>query len=240
MKVLGKRANMCLFIYPLLFIACAVIAWYFGSLLVNYWTALANDDMETVELLGELIDRYTVRRSLRRVGVMLNPLGYVIYAVFGGSYCIYAFNRRITQPTNLIECDDKGFYLNLPFNKTWYVLYEEVLFIHIIKNEDMMRIPRWVFRRRSYMRELNDPSGYINVTGSTFGILKTGTIVVGLSDRDIKVRGVKNAFEVAKQMKVICNDGKRKRNEWLDEKKREQELKELQRREQELRERTKT
>ena len=90
------------------------------------------------------------------------------------------------------------------------------------------------------MRELNDPSGYINVTGSTFGILKTGTIVVGLSDRDIKVRGVKNAFEVAKQMKIICNDGKRKRNEWLDEKKREQELKELQRREQELREKTKT
>ena len=104
----------------------------------------------------------------------------------------------------------------------------------------MTRIPRWVFRRRCYFSELNDPSGYINVTGSTFGILKTGTIVVGLSDRDIKVRGVKNAFEVAKQMKVICNDGKRKRNEWLDEKKREQELKELQRREQELREKTKT
>ena len=108
MKVLGKRANMCLFVYPLLFIVCVVIAWYFGDMLVDYWTALANDDMEEVERLGEIIDSYTVRRSVRRIGFMINPLGYVIYALLGEVYCIYAFNRRITQPRDLIECDDKN------------------------------------------------------------------------------------------------------------------------------------
>ncbi len=240
MKVLGKRANMCLFIYPLLFIACVVIAWYFGNMLTDYWNALANDDMETAERLGEIIDKYTVRRTFRRRGLPLNPFWYTIYSIAGSAYSLYAFNRRLVQPINLIEYDDKGFYLNLPFNKTWYVLYEEILFIDIRKNEDMMRIPRWIFRRRSYMYELTDPSGYINVTGSTFGLLKTGTIVIGLLGRDIKVHGVKNALEVAKEMQVVCNDGKRRRNEWLDEKKREKELKELEKREQMLRERTKT
>ena len=235
MKVLGKRANMCLFVYPLLFIVCVVIAWYFGDILVDYWTALANDNMEEVERLGEIIDSYTVRRSVRRIGFMINPLGYVIYAILGEVYCIYAFNRRITQPMNLIECDDKGFYLNLPFNKTWYVLYEEVLVIDIRKNEDMLWLIKPIYRhtRTNLMGMPVDPDAYINVKSSTFGLLKTGTIVVGLMDREIKIRGVKNALDVAKKMQVICNDGKRAYKKRLEEKEQE-------RREYELREKTKT
>ena len=74
---------------------------------------------------------------------------------------------------------------------------------------------------------------YINVKSSTFGLLKTGTIVVGLMDREIKVSGVKNALDVAKKMQVICNDGKRAYKKRLEEKEQE-------RREYELREKTKT
>ena len=244
MKVLGKRANMCLFVYPVVFLVCTAISIYFGQMLHDYGVALENNDIESVERLGELIEKYTVNRSYGRGWgrLMLNPFGFSLYGVLIGVYSIYAFNKRIVQPRDLIECDDRGFYLNLPFNKTWYVHYEEILFIDVRKDEDRL----WVIRRsyhhsRSTLSGLpRDPDAYVNVKNSTFGLLKTGTIVVGLIDRDIKVHGVKNAFEVAKQMQVICNDGKRRRNEWLDEKKREQELKETERREQELRERTKT
>lgn len=240
MKVLGKRSNMCLFVYPIVFALCLVVCFFFAQLLYDYGVAIANDDMETVERLGVLIEKYTVRRAYRGRGVPLSSFWYVIYSLVGMTYSLYAFNRRLVQPRVLIEYDDKGFYLNLPFNKTWYVLYEEILCIDIRKNEDMLKIPKWIFYRRYKYCLPSAHDGYINVTGSTFGLLKTGTIIVGLTDRTIKVRGVKNAFEVAKQMQVICNDGKRKRNEWLDEKKREQELKALEKRENELRERTKT
>ena len=241
MKVLGKRANMCLFIYPLLFVVCIVVFLYFWQLIYDYDVAITNDDFDEMFRLKKLIEKYTITGlGRRRFG--FNPVGYTIYSLCIAGYSIYAFNRRLVQPRVLIECDDKGFYLNLPFNKTWYVLYEEILCIDIRKSEDMLKIPKWIYRSHSgYKHHLpSDPDGYLKVTGSTFGILKTGTIVVGLRDRTIKVHGVKNAFEVAKQMQVICNDGKRKRNEWLDEKKREQELKILEKREQELREKTKT
>ena len=136
---------------------------------------------------------------------------------------------------NLIECDAKGFYLNLPFNKTWYVLYEEVLVIDIRKNEDMLWLIKPIYRhsRTNLMGVPVDPDAYINVKSSTFGLLKTGTIVVGLMDREIKIRGVKNALDVAKKMQVICNDGKRAYKKRLEEKEQE-------RREYELREKTKT
>ena len=235
MQVLGKRANMCLFVYPVLFVLFMVISVYFGQMLYDYSVALANDDMEAVEQLGKLIDKYSVRRSYRRYGVLLSPLGYIVYSVLGAVYSIYAFNRRITQPMNLIECDDKGFYLNLPFNKTWYVLYEEVLVIDIRKNEDMLWLIKPIYRhtRTNLMGMPVDPDAYINVKSSTFGLLKTGTIVVGLMDREIKIRGVKNALDVAKKMQVICNDGKRAYKKRLEEKEQE-------RREYELREKTKT
>lgn len=229
---------MCLFVYPVIFVLCVGVCIYFGQLLYDYGVAVANEDMEAVERLGDIIEKYTVRRAYRHRGLPLSPFWYVVYSVIVMAYSLYAFNRRLMQPRILIEYDDKGFYLNMPFNKTWYVLYEEVLCIDVRKNEDMLFIPKWIYRTLSghSFGLPSDPDGYIKVTGSTFGLLKTGTIVVGLSDRTIKVRGVKNAFEIAKQMKVICNDGKRRRNEWLDEKKREQELKALEKREKDLQE----
>lgn len=245
MKVLGKRANMSLFVYPVVFVLSVTALFYFGNLLHDFFVAVMNDDLETMNQLEKIIDKYTVERGVLLRGLPLSPFWYVIYSSIITGCSLYAFNRRIVQPKVLIEYDDRGFYLNLPFNKTWYVNFEEVLCIDIIKDEDLLKIPKWIFRRLRRTNMIfslpqNNPDAYISVKNSTFGILKTGTIIVGLADRTIKVRGVKNAFEVAKEMQVICNDGKRRHNEWLDEKKREQELKKLERREQELRAKTKT
>ncbi len=230
MKVLGTRANMCLFVYPVIFVVAVLVCYYFGSMIVDYSEAVINDDYAEMQRLGELIDKYTIsRRGRRNLG--LNPSSYTISSLLLITYSIFAFNRRLVQPRVLIEKDDNGFYLNLPFSKTWYVLYEEILCIDVHLDENRVKIPKYIYRPRGYVPI--DPDGFLTVTNSTFGLLKTGTIKVGLHDRTIKVHGVKNALEVAKQMQTICNDGKRKRDEWLEEKAWEK-------REKELREKTKT
>lgn len=242
MKVIGRRSNICLFVYPVILALCIFVVYYFVGLYTDLHTAINNGDMQTAEQLEQILDKYTINHSFRRLRAILNPPGYVMYSVVFAAYSIYAFNRRLVQPRVLIEYDDKGFYLNMPYNKTWYVLYEEILCIDVRKNEDMVWLVKHNYRRtrRDWKGIPIDPDAYVNVKSSTFGLLKTGVIIVGLNDKTIKVRGVKNALEVAQQMQVVCNDGKRRRNEWLDDKKREKELKELEKREQELRERTKT
>ena len=230
MQVLGEKSYKSIVLHIILLIVSIFACVYFGEICFKYYEALLfTKDAAALLEYGDLMEKYTYSHFSRRGGFYSSPTTITIFTLFLQVASLITLSKRMTQPYGLIEYDEKGFYLNMPFNKTWFVSFEEVIGIRVSKVAEPVRIKKrnanWLFY---------DPDDYIEI--DTARMLKgktTGTITVAIKNKTFKMSGVKNALPVARKMQVICNDGKRKRDAWLDEKAQEK-------REKELRERTKT
>ena len=228
MQVLGEKSYKSIVLHIILFVVSIFACVYFGNLCFRYYEALfVTKDLSVVAELGVLMDKFTFGSI--RMGFYVSPEIIVFVSLFLQVECLITISKRMTQPYGLIEYDEKGFYLNMPFNKTWFVSFEEVTGIRVSMFEGPVHV-----KKRNANWFFYDPDDYIEI--NTARMLKgktTGTITVAINDKIFKMSGVKNALPVARKMQVICNDGRRKRFEWLDEKAQEK-------REKELREKTKT
>ncbi len=227
MLVLGKRSNVDLIINPIIFVVCFAITMYFGKLTFDYYTAVLTNDTEALEILYPIYQKYCFRVRLPRYHYV-TPFDYTFVSFLLACAMFLGFNRRVVQPRVLIECDNKGFYLNMPHNKTWYVLYNEIMAIHVTPFET----PQYI-KKKNANRFFYDPDDYIEITATPMTEGVQGTIKVHTHKETFQVNGVANALQVAREMQVICNERKRKYNETLEKKEQE-------RREQALREKTKT
>ncbi|MBQ5884699.1 MAG: hypothetical protein IIW72_09235, partial [Clostridia bacterium] len=158
----------------------------------------------------------------------ITPFEYTSVSFLLACAMFLGFNKRVVQPKVLIECDNKGFYLNMPHDKTWYVFYNEIIAIHVSPFET----PQYI-RKRNANKIFYDPDDYIEITATPMPEGVQGTIKVHTPKETFQINGVADALQVAREMQVICNDRKRDYNEKLRKKAQEQ-------REQELREKTKT
>lgn len=227
MIVLGKRSNVDLIVDPIVFVICFVIAIYFGEITLDYYTAMFSDDMATLELLEPIYDKYSFEIGIVRTFYM-TPLDYTWISFAVACISFINFSKRVVQPRILIECDNKGFYLNMPHNKTWYVLYNEIVTIQVTPFET----PQYIKKRNANMF-FYDADDYIEITATPMTEGVQGTIKVHTQKETIQVNGVADALQVAREMQVICNERKRKYNDEIK-------VKEQEKREQELREKTKT
>ena len=230
MKSLGEKSYSSMIFKGFIFVLAVCACFYFGEICVKYYEALFfTKDAEALAEYGALMAKYTYSRGLGRRGAYISPTIITIVGIILQVETLITLYKRFTQPKILIECDEKGFYLHLPFNKTWYVLYEEIIGIRVA----MFDGPVYIEKRNANWFDY-DVDDYIEIdTARMMSDTTTGTITVYIKDRDFKISGVKKALPVAREMQIICNDGRRKRFEWLDEKASE-------RREKELREKTKT
>ena len=227
MVVLGRRSNVDLIINPIVFVICFAIAMYFGKITFDYYIARFTNDMEALEIFYPIYLEYCFDVWLLR-RYYVTPLDYTLVSFFWSCMSFISFNKRVVQPRILIECDNKGFYLNMPHNKTWYVYYNEIVAINVMPFET----PQYIKKRNANMF-FYDPDDYIEVTATPMTEGVQGSIKVHTHKETFQVNGVANALKVAREMQVICNDRKRKYNETLEKKAQE-------RREYELREKTKT
>lgn len=229
MKSLGKKSYASMFFQGAIFIIAMFACFYFAEICVRYYEAVFfTKDVEALAKYGALMAKYTFG-SFGRRRVYISPTTLTIIGLILQLEALLTLSKRFTQPKILIECDEKGFYLHLPFNKSWYVLYEEIIGIRVA----MFDGPVYIEKRNAnwFVYDVDD---YIEIdTGRMMSDTTTGTITVYIRDREFKISGVKNAKPVAREMQIICNEGRKKRYDWLDEKASE-------RREQELREKTKT
>ncbi len=225
MKVLGRRSNLDLIIDPIIFVIFTAICVYFGSLVFEYYYALFTDDMETFYALRPVYEQYCFRTWRHHY---VTPFDFTLCSLLISFLSLVNFLKRVVQPSVLIECDNSGFYLNMPHNKTWYVVYNEIVAIHVSPFETPLYI-----KKRNANLIFYDPDDYIEITATPMPEGVQGTIKVHIFNKTFQIDGVANALQVAREMQLICNDGRRKQNEWLDEKA-------LEKREKELREKTKT
>ena len=227
MLVLGRRSNVDLIVNPIIFVICFAITMYFGKLTFDYYIARFTNDMEALEILYPIYQKYCFRVRFPRYHY-LTPFDYTFVSLLLAYAMFLGFYKRVVQPKVLIECDNKGFYLNMPHNKTWYVLYNEIVAIHVTPFET----PEYI-KKKNANRFIYDSDDYIEITTTPMTEGVQGSIKVHTYKEMLQVNGVANALQVAREMQVICNDRKRKYNETLEKKAQE-------RREQELREKTKT
>ena len=227
MVILGKRSNIDLIVNPIIFAVCFSIAMYFGKITFDYYIARFTNDMEALEIFYPIYRKYCFDVWLPR-HYYLTPFDYTLVSFILSSVTFIGFYKRVVQPRNLIEYDSNGFYLNMPHNKTWYVLYNEIVSIQVTPFET----PQYIKKKNANMI-FYDPDDYIEITATPMTEGVQGTIKVHTQKEVFQVNGVANALQVAREMQVICNDEKRKYNVAIKEK-------ELEKREQMLRERTKT
>ena len=230
MKALGEKCYFSMIFQGIIFIVSVFVCFYFGELTVNYYEALIfTKDAEALIEYGALMGKYTFAIGSIRRGLYISPTVITIIGIIFQLEAVITLSKRFTQPKMLIECDEKGFYLHLPFNKTWYVLYEEIIGIRVAMFDGPVYI-----KKRNANWFVYDVDDYIEIdTTRMMSDTTTGTITVYIKGREFKMSGVKNALSVAREMQIICNEGRRNRYKWLDEKATE-------RREKELREKTKT
>ncbi len=231
MKALGEKSYTSIIVRIVILIAAIFACLFFSEICLGFYRAmLFTKDLQAIAEYGALMDKYTISTPMFfRRGLYISPTTITIFSMILIVESLLTLSKRFTQPQNLIECDEKGFYLHLPFNKSWYVLYEEIIGIRVARFDGPVYV-----KKRNANWFVYDVDDYIELdTARMMGTNTTGTITVSIRDRDFKVSGIKNALTVAKEMKVICNDGRQRRFEWLEKKAAE-------RREQELRERTKT
>lgn len=227
MVILGKRSNIDLVVNPIIFVICFSIAMYFGKITFDYYIARFTNDMEALEIFYPIYREYCFDVWLPR-HYYVTPSDYTLVSFILSCISFISFNKRIVQPKILIECDNKGFYLNMPHNKTWYVLYNEIVTIQVTPFET----PQYIKKRNANMI-FYDPDDYIEITATPMTEGVQGTIKVHTQKETIQVNGVADALRVAREMQVICNERKRKYNDEIK-------VKEQEKREQELREKTKT
>lgn len=227
MVILGKRSNIDLIVNPIIFVICFSIAMYFGKITFDYYIARFTNDMEALEIFYPIYREYCFDVWLPR-HYYLTPFDYTLVSFILSSVTFIGFYNRVVQPRNLIEYDSNGFYLNMPHNKTWYVLYNEIVSIQVTPFET----PQYIKKKNANMI-FYDPDDYIEITATPMTEGVQGTIKVHTQKEVFQVNGVANALQVAREMQVICNEQKRKYNDVIKGK-------ELEKREQMLRERTKT
>jgi hypothetical protein len=226
MRVLGEKSYSSMVSRGIILIVAIFACFYFGEISYKFYEALLfTKDAEVLAEYGALMDEYTF--GGRRTYV--SPTTIAIASLILIVESLIMLSKRFSQPRNLIECDEKGFYFHLPFNKSWYVLYEEVIGIRVAKFDGPVYV-----KKQNANWFIEDVDDYIEIdTTRMMTENTTGTITVYIKNNDFKISGVKNALPVAREMQIICNDGRRRRYDWLDEKASE-------RRERELREKTKT
>ena len=230
MKVLGEKSYFSIIVQVVILVIAIFICVFFGKICINFYEALfITKDAEVLAEYGALMKKYTFSRGFGRSATYISPTTITITGVILQVEALITLIKRFTQPKVLIECDEKGFYLHLPFNKTWYVLYEEIIGIRVAMFDGPVYI-----KKRNANWFVYDVDDYIEIdTTRMMSDTTTGTITVYIKGREFKMSGVKNALSVAREMQIICNEGRRNRYKWLDEKATE-------RREKELREKTKT
>lgn len=220
MLAIGEKSNKHFAFQCVALIISTAICIYFGHLCFRYYKALFITENATVLAeTSRLMDMFTFGYGINRI----SPEKIGIVALLVQVEMIFSLSKKLTQPYTLIEYDEKGFYLNLPFRKTWCVFFEEVIAIKVSKYDFPLRV-----RKRNANLYKYDPDDYVELdTVRMMDEKSTGTIEVFIKSRSFKVSGVKNALQVARKMQVICNDGRRKRFEWLDKKAQERREKEL-------------
>lgn len=230
MKIIGKKSFGSMISRIFILVIAVFVACFFSEICLTFYNALLfTKDQAVIAEYGALMEKYTYSRFSRRGGIYISPTIITIIALAFIAEALITLATRLTQPQNIIECDEKGFYLHLPFNKSWYVLYEEIVGIRVSRFDGPVHV-----KKRNANWFFYDPDDYIEIdTARTMGPKTTGTITVHIRDKAFKISGVKNALSVSREMKRICNDGKRRHFEWLEKKAAE-------RRELELREKTKT
>ena len=117
MLVLGRRSNIDLIVNPIIFIACVAITMYFGKLTFDYYMAIFTKDMEALEILYPVYRKYCFEVWTPRHHY-ITPFEYTSVSFLLACAMFLGFNKRVVQPKVLIECDNKGFYLNMPHDKT--------------------------------------------------------------------------------------------------------------------------
>ncbi len=230
MKVLGEKSYFSIIVQVVILVIAIFICVFFGKICINFYEALfITKDAEVLAEYGALMKKYTFSRGLGRSATYISPTTITITGVILQVEALITLIKRFTQPKVLIECDEKGFYLYLPYNKSWFVSYEEIIGIRVAMFDGPIYIKK--HNANWFVYDVDD---YVEIdTARMMSDKTTGTITVYIRDKDFKISGIKNALPVAREMQIICNDGRRKRFEYLDEKARE-------RRENILRERTKT
>ncbi len=226
MQQLGNKSYISMLYLAFLFVLSAVLCIYFGEITFKYLQALLfTKDHEAILTYGDLFQQYSFGSYRHRV----TPIHITLVSFIVQIYSLYTLAKRLTQPRALIECDDRGFYLHMPFNKSWYVLYEEIIGIRVAKYD----FPVYA-KKRNANWFFYDPDDYIEIdTRRMMNEKTTGTITVTIRKKSFVLGGVKGALPVARKMQSVCNKGRKEYFAWLDDQAR-------QRREKELIERTKT
>ena len=229
MQQLGKKSYFSMLFLTLLFVLSTVICIFYGEITFKYIEALFfTNDSEALSTYSELFRQHSFGHYGRYTH-RTTPIHYTLVSFIVQIYSIYTLAKRLTQPRVLIECDDRGFYLHMPFNKSWYVLYEEIIGIRVAKYD----FPIYA-KKRNANWFFYDPDDYIELdTRRMMGEKSIGAITVAIRKKRFVLAGVKEALPVARKMQTICNKGRKEYFEWLDDQAR-------QRREKELIERTKT
>ncbi len=225
-KVMGVRSNTLLFVAPVVFAVSLILtlnlADIFAAVISNispeWYKTQAEKGYDGIDMYFDILPR----RSILGLVPLLPPIFTIASLIL--------FVKRIMWPANLIEYDDKGFYLNKPFNKTWFLRYGEITSIYYTTNESkfIKLIPRRAFSRyygrRRDRYEMMETAPYIS--NMTFGMNVTGTVVVTSGYEAYKVEGVKNALLIAQEMQIHLNDAKKEKEAELERRRLEKEKRE--------------